>query len=452
MRAAVIDDDRTIRETLSEILMMEGFDTVSFGNIKESVAYFADESADLVISDQRLPDGTGLDILQMIKEKNPETDVFIITGWGNIELAVEAMRRGAVDFLTKPLDMNALIGRIRTWRRSKAEKKLLTKNQSGIFQKWQTGIFEGVRGTNPKMLKAIELMEKVAPSDVAVLVRGETGTGKELIAKGLHKGSLRKDSAFIMVNCAAIPDSLLESELFGYEKGAFTGASTNKKGKFLLAQGGTIFLDEIGDMSFNTQAKLLRVLQDRKLEPLGSEKIFDLDVRVVTATNRNLEEMVKEGSFRQDLYYRLNVVSIFLPSLTERQEDIKEIALYLLEQFSQKHKLDVPDIDDTVWDIFRSYTWPGNIRELGNIIERALLLSDGVLIRPMDISLPDIRTAIMYSDETKDLRKTVEVIEKDKLEQALAESGGNQVKAAMMLGIKRTTLRYKLQKYKLLAA
>jgi transcriptional regulator with PAS, ATPase and Fis domain len=205
-------------------------------------------------------------------------------------------------------------------------------------------------------------------------------------------------------------------------------------------------------MSFNTQAKLLRVLQDRKLEPLGSEKIFDLDVRVVTATNRNLEEMVKEGSFRQDLYYRLNVVSIFLPSLTERQEDIKEIALYLLEQFSQKHKLDVPDIDDTVWDIFRSYTWPGNIRELGNIIERALLLSDGVLIRPMDISLPDIRTAIMYSDETKDLRKTVEVIENDKLEQALAESGGNQVKAAMMLGIKRTTLRYKLQKYKLLAA
>ncbi len=442
MRSLVIDDDRNIRETLLEFLEMEGFEVSGAGSLQEAQNLIEDNEYHLAVVDQKLPDGDGISLVSMIKEKSPQTDVFMVTGWGNIDLAVEAMRHGASDFLTKPIDMDKFLERIRGWRREKSriiKKKII---------RFQDRVFSGVVGNNEKMRRAVDMIERAAPSDVAVLVRGETGTGKELVAKAIHRASLRKDGPFINVNCAAIPDNLLESELFGYEKGAFTGANNKKKGKFELAQGGTIFLDEIGDLSFNTQAKLLRVLQDMKIEPLGSERSIDLDVRIVAATNKNLESMVENEQYRQDLYYRLNVITIFLPSLSERREDIPAMVDHFIHKFNDELGKNISALAPGLLDYLKGHSWPGNIRELENAIKRAVVMSDGQKLTLADFNISSIRKR----ENTEDLKKAVEMMEKDRLKDALIQAGGNQVQAAMMLGMKRTTLRYKMQKYKLISA
>jgi len=392
-----------------------------------------------------LPDGNGIDLLSKIKKISPNTTIFIITGWGNIELAVEAMRQGATDFLIKPLDMNSLVTRVRSWRR-----ELSKLNQGKLDENNFSDGFTGVIGKTGKMQKAIEMMERVAPSDVAVMIRGETGTGKELIARGIHSLSNRRRAPFISVNCAAIPEHLIESELFGYERGAFTGAVGNKKGKFLLAQGGTIFLDEIGDLDFGLQAKLLRVLQDRKIEPLGSEKSIDLDVRIITATNKPLELMVQEGHFRQDLYYRISVLTITLPTLRERIIDLAEFANYFIQMHSKKQKKIVVGLADGVLDLLKSYNWPGNIREFSNVIERAVVLSQGTKLTHDDFNIPALKAKAKINNSENAIKSETERIEKEKLQQALTQTDGNQARAAKLLGIKRTTLRYKMQKYKLI--
>ncbi len=444
MKSLVIDDDRNIRETMLEFLEMEGFEVDGAASLREAAEKINETDYHLAVIDHKLPDGEGLTLLKQIREKSPQTDIFMVTGWANIDLAVEAMRFGASDFLTKPIDMDNFLDRIRGWRREKS--RIIRKK---IVQ-FRNDTFEGVIGNNEKMRRAVYMFERAAPSDVAVLVRGETGTGKELVALALHRSSLRKDGPFINVNCAAIPDNLLESELFGYEKGAFTGAVSRKKGKFELAQGGTIFLDEIGDLSFSTQAQLLRVIQEKKIEPLGSEKSFDLDVRIVAATNKDLESMVEDGSYRQDLYYRLNVITIFLPTLMERREDIPEIVDFFIKRYNDEFGKNIASFAPGLMDYLKGHTWPGNIRELQNAISRAMIMSDGHKLTMADFNISTIQRK--KNGNTEDLRKAVEMMEKDRLQDALAQTGGNQVKAAVILGMKRTTLRYKLQKYKLIAA
>ncbi|MFP4459855.1 MAG: sigma-54-dependent transcriptional regulator [Candidatus Zixiibacteriota bacterium] len=447
MKALVVDDDRNICQTLVEILQMEDIESKGLNNIEDAIIALDTDDYDLLITDQRLPDGEGLDLLDQKTNISPSTDAYVITGWGNIELAVEAMRRGAKDFMTKPLDMNDFSKTIANWRNQRQKEHRLR-----IVHTNQSQYFEGVLGNNPLMLKAVELMERIADNDIAVLINGETGTGKELIAHGIHKASSRRNKPFINVNCAAIPDNLLESELFGYERGAFTGAVTRKKGKFQLAQNGTIFLDEIGDLSMNTQAKLLRVLQEKVLEPLGSEESIDLDVRIVAATNKNLEEMVQNNSFREDLFYRLNVVNIKLPTLMERIDDLPEFVMFFINKFNERFSKNVQGVAEGVIDMLKAYTWPGNIRELSNIIERAVVLAKRDTLQIEDFNLPSLRRKIRGKEATRTLKKAIENMEKNRLAQALAETGGNQVQAAQKLGMKRTTLRYKLQKYRLIAA
>ena len=444
MRSLVIDDDKNIRETFVEFLSMEGFETDGAATIEQALDKLKSTEYHLVVVDNKLPDGDGLSLVTKIKDMSPPTDIFMVTGWGNIDLAVEAMRMGATDFLTKPVNMEKFLDRLRSWRREKS--RVISKK----IIKFQEKIFEGVVGKSPKMTSAFEMIERAAPSDVAILVLGETGTGKELAARAIHKASLKKNGPFINVNCAAIPDNLLESELFGYEKGAFTGAVSRKKGKFELAQGGTIFLDEIGDLSSNTQAKLLRVLQEKCIEPLGSERSINLDVRIVAATNKDLENMVAIGEYREDLFYRLNVITIDLPTLNERRDDIPALVDFFIEKYNSEFGKNISSLSPGLMDFLCGQLWPGNIRQLQNVIKRALILSTGTELTQADFKISTVHK--IPNGNTPNLRGAVEKMEKERLANALSETGGNQVKAAKILGMKRTTLRYKLQKYKLISA
>ena len=381
----IIDDEKNIREGLSASLEMEGYNTVLAENGKEGLELFAKGDIDLVITDLRMPQVTGEEVLEKIISGSPGIPVIVLTGHGSIDTAVEAMRKGAYDFLTKPLNLDRLtliVKRALQGRELSLQHRLLQEELQELQGK---KVFESIIGKSSQMQKVFDMIKRVADSKASVLITGESGVGKELIADAIHNLSSRKDKPMIRVHCAALTETLLESELFGHEKGAFSGAVARKRGRFELANGGTIFLDEIGEINQNVQIKLLRVLQEKKFERVGGEETIEVDVRVVAATNKNLLEEIKKGNFREDLYYRLNVVHIEVPPLRERKEDIPLLVAEFIKTYAKENSKEIEGLDNKTRSILYNFDWPGNIRQLKNCIESAVVMCQGKIITVDDL-------------------------------------------------------------------
>jgi two-component system response regulator HydG len=438
----IVDDEKSHRLMLRAHLEGEGFQIVEASDGHEAVDLVNERSFDLVLMDIRMPTMDGIEALKRIKEATAATPVIMMTAYGSINSAVEALQAGATDYLTKPLDMDELI--------FKAKKALHYRQleEENILQKERLGIrfdFSSIIGTSPHMKELFETLSMAAPTEATILLLGESGTGKELVANAIHQNSPRKDKPYVKVNCAALPETLLESELFGHEKGAFTGAIDKKKGRFERADGGTLFLDEIGEMSPPTQTKILRVLQEREFEAVGGAKTIKVDARIIVATNKDLAEEVKQGKFREDLYYRLNVVPITIPPLRERTEDIPLLAEHFLRIYSEKNKWKIKGFGTGVMDAFIGYTWPGNVRELENIVERTVIMS-----REDTITLGDLPPGIAGPQQKRDRTPpptSLRDVEHETILKTLHQTGGNRTHAAQILGITRKTLQNKIKEY-----
>ena len=442
-RILVVDDEPAQRELVGGFLRKHGFDVVEAGGGREAVARFKQEAFDLVLTDQRMPDLSGLEVLEAVRSTSPETAVVIITAYGTIETAVSAVKAGAADYLTKPLNLDDLLHRV---HRVRERQRLVAENRELREALAERHRVEGIIGDSGRMQEVLSLVRRVALSDATVLIRGESGTGKELIARALHYASPRAAGPLVKVNCAALAESLLEAELFGHEKGAFTGAVASRKGRFELADGGSIFLDEIGDLPPHLQVKLLRVLQEREFERVGSSRPIKVDVRLLAATHRNLEALVREGRFREDLYYRINVVTIILPPLRERREDLPPLIEHFLSAFAGKNGKTVRGLTREAREALLRYDYPGNIRELENLIERAVVLTRDDVIGVEDLPLT-LETPAPGSGEGAGLIAAVEGLERRMIQEALAKADGTQTRAAELLGISERVLRYKLRKY-----
>ncbi len=451
----IVDDESNMRKILAANLAMDRHTVTEASGVAQAIGYLAVNRYDAVITDQKMPDGEGLDVLARAREIDPAVAVVMLTAFATVELAVESMRQGAFDFITKPFQPDVVRA---TARRACEHTQLLREN--GLLR-LTVDRLEGsgeIFGSSPAILAVRQMIARVAPTNATVLITGETGTGKELVARAIHKSSTRADRPFVAVNCAAFTETLLESELFGHEKGAFTGADRMRQGLFEAAHEGTLFLDEAGEMSQSTQAKLLRVLAEGKILRVGSTKPRDVDVRVVVATHRNLEDRVKEGAFRQDLYYRLAVVPIHLAPLRERVVDIPGLCGLFCQQVSRELKVPVRPIRTEAIERLQAYDFPGNIRELRNLIERALILSTGSEIGPADFPLggragQPASQATAYPawidslPETVSLRELLEDVEKGLILRALQSSGAVQAEAARRLQLSRSDLAYKLSKF-----
>ena len=450
-RILVVDDDRIILESIGEFLRLEGFDVVSANSFPSAVTSLEQQQPiDLVITDVNMPGGNGFELLHVLRKRFPDTVVMMMTGYGTIESAVESIKMGAFDYLTKPIVDDELKVCV---ERAVAQQAILRENHA-LKEKLERRFgLDAVIGHAHRMLKVFDLIEAVAGSKVTVMIQGSSGTGKSLVAGVLHHRSDRADKPFIEVSCGAIPESLLESELFGHVRGAFTGAVSNKAGKFKAAHQGTIFLDEIATASPALQVKLLRVLQSQQFEPVGSNKTETVDVRVVLATNKNLEEEVAEGRFREDLFYRINVVTIDMPSLAERIGDVPQLATHFLEKFRAQMKREILGFDEAAVQVLQRYTWPGNVRELENVVERAVVLCKGRTITTVDLpqKLLDAEPAHdeIETGEQQTLREALEQPEKRIIEAALRANGWNRQLTASQLGINRTTLYKKMKRYNL---
>ncbi|MBI4461583.1 MAG: sigma-54-dependent Fis family transcriptional regulator [Acidobacteria bacterium] len=379
LRLLVVDDDRALRSSLERVLVQNGYQVLAAENAQQARAQLETQSFAVVLLDLVLPDAEGLELLREVKATQPETEVLVVTAYGSIESAVEAMRWGAYDYLTKPFHPAELLTTL-----GKALEKiaLQRENRSLRYQLSQQTINRILVGSSVAMQRVKKLIEQVAPSSAPVIIEGESGTGKELVAEALHQASGRAAKPLIKLSCAALPETLLEAELFGYERGAFTGAVSRKQGRFDLAHGGTLFLDEIVDIPQTTQVKLLRVLQDGKYERLGGRETLYSDVRLIAATNRNLEQAVREGKFREDLYYRLNVITLPLPPLRARKDEIPVLAHHFRHLYAARNHKTIPDISPAAMSCLFAYDWPGNVRELENVIERAVVLCEGEVIQP----------------------------------------------------------------------
>jgi len=446
-RILVIDDDESLCRVISYHLSQEGYEVKTGYDGDEGLKLFETFQPHLLLTDINLPGKNGLEILKEAVEERPELPVIMITAHGTIEDAVKAMKMGACDYITKPFDKDELKINV---KKALQMTELVRENQYLRKELEEKYNFENLTGKSPEMKKVFHLISQVSQSMVNVLILGESGTGKELVARAIHYNSLRKKGPFIAFNASAIPETLMESELFGHKKGAFTGATSDKTGKFQLAHKGTIFLDEIGDMKHEMQVKLLRVLQEKEIDIVGGTKPVEIDVRIIAATNKNLEERVEEGTFRDDLYYRLNVITINLPPLRSRKSDIP----FLAEHFLKKHCPDgrIKGLAGDVMKIFEKYHWPGNIRELENIIERGIVLSEGNLIETD--SLPEnlftsLKKTRRINIDWPEEGISLEEVEKNLLQQALERANYNQTHAAKLLGIKRGALLYRLDKHKI---
>ncbi|MEE3409992.1 MAG: sigma-54 dependent transcriptional regulator [Treponema sp.] len=439
----VIDDEKNIREGLGAAFEMEGYEVRLASNGQEGLDQIAKGDIDLVVTDLRMDGISGEEVLRRVTTQNPGIPVIVLTGHGSIDAAVDAMRNGAYDFLTKPLNLDQLL---MIAKRALQGRELSLQHKELKDRVDQTKSLEGMIGKSAAMQKIAELIKKVAPSKASVLITGESGVGKEVVADAIHALSGRKDHECVKVHCAALSETLLESELFGHEKGAYTGADQMAKGRFELAHNSTIFLDEIGEIDQATQVKLLRVLQEKKFERVGGSQTIEVDVRVVAATNKNLEELVKQGKFREDLFYRLNVVRIEVPPLRERKDDIPLLIAHFLKEFEAEAKdlgKTITGVDSRARSALYKYDWPGNIRELRNCMESAVVMCSGGEITLDDLP-PTISKATAAENITIPAGSTLEEAEKIVIEQTLAANKGNKSKTAELLGIGRKTLQRKL--------
>lgn len=446
----IVDDEKPQRENLKGFFQRRDFDAITADCGAKAIEVVNDRAIDVLLTDYKMPDMTGLQVLMEVKRINAEIPVIMMTAYGSIETAVDAMKAGAFDYLQKPVNLDEVELLV---KRALEQRRLVSENRELRQQLEERFRFTEIVSQSKEMEEALNVAGRVAKSNAMVLLRGETGTGKELFARAIHFASERKERPFVVVNCAAIPETLIESDLFGHEKGAFTGADRQRIGRFEEAHGGTLFLDEIGDVPPQMQVKLLRVLQSREFQRLGSSQTLHADARFVAATNRNLEEMLKEGTFREDLYYRLNVVTIAIPPLRKRKDDIPALVDHFLGKHAGQHSMPMKEVSREALDFLMKYDYPGNVRELEHIVERALILSTDDLIASQD--LPANVRQLKSEDKThrqvrtEELNEQLESFEREIILATLQRTGGNQVQAAKLLGIAERTLRYKLEKLKL---
>ncbi|GAB7078499.1 sigma-54-dependent transcriptional regulator [Megalodesulfovibrio paquesii] len=464
-RLCIIDDEPGHRLMVRAIMEDAGWKVVEAGNGEEGLTLLRDEAANeragVVLLDMRMPGMDGRETLQALQRIRPELPVVMLTAYGSVDLAVEAMKRGAYDFLTKPADNEELLSTLEKaheYGRLLQESAVLARGALGSLEGLAEGVARPLVGESPAMREVQELIARAGPSEATILILGESGTGKELIAEALHAASHRAGMPLIKINCAALPEQLLESELFGYKKGAFTGAMKDKPGRFALAEGGTLFLDEIGELPLTLQAKLLRALQERVVEPLGAVKPVPVDVRVLAATNKDLNQAIAEGSFREDLYFRLNILEITAPALRDRLEDLPLLTSHLLDKLARKNRRAAPAVSGLFLDALRYYPWPGNVRELENVLERALILSGAETLQPAQLP-----PRVLEAKESMGFRSArsgdpmtgpaaispalLEEAEREAIVKALDAHGGHRERTAQALGISRRTLQYKISRF-----
>jgi len=444
MKALILDDEKNIVEILSILLKKEGFDVDVAYSLKE----VEDKIYDIAFIDLRLPDGSGIDIIPILKQKNNDILIVMITAFASPDTAVEALKRGAYDYISKPFDINDIKNFIKKVKEKINLQNLLSGDEEENF----------LSGNSTAIRLLRETIKKVAPYDINILITGETGTGKEVTARVIHKYSNRKDKPFVAVNCAAIPSELLESELFGYKKGAFTGADKDKIGLIEEANGGTLFLDEIAEMPLPLQAKLLRFLEERKIRPLGTTKEIEVDVRIISATNKDLKQEIEKGNFREDLYYRLSTIHIHLPPLRQRKEDIPILISELLKDINKKYNKNITKINPDFIDYVKSLELKGNVRELKNIIEKAVILAEGDELKPVEYTQPINKNSIFIDDpkaefeiksfpEELNLKEVMDNIEKAIIKYVYEKTGKNKTKSAQILGITFREFRYRYEKH-----
>lgn len=452
----MVDDEESIRSSLCDLLRSFGYDVAAVEDGFKAIERIKGEEWDLALVDLKMPGMDGMEVLEKIRGINSITSVIIITGYATVDNAVTAMKKGAVDYLMKPFTADEIRIRI---EKALEKKRLVSENiylRQELTEKYK---FDKIIGKSKVLQEIFRLIEKVAPTDSTILIRGESGTGKELIARAIHHSSLRKDRKFIAVDCGALPETLLESELFGHVKGSFTGAIVTKRGLLEVANGGTFFMDEVGDLSLGIQSKLLRVLQEKEFRPIGGVKSIKVDVRLIAATNKDLESMIDEKTFREDLFYRLNIVPIYLPSLKERREDVPLLVHHFLEIYNRKRNKNVKGISPETMNLLVEYDWPGNVRELENIVERLVIMNDSGIIEPEHLPTHIQGKHVCFNittpqtnEELKIIKKkvrtdAVENIEKAFVIDALKRSGWNVSRAAREVGMKRQNFQILMRKY-----
>jgi two-component system NtrC family response regulator len=447
----IIDDETAQREAIAGLLSKRDYNVISASSGTEGIDALKSECVDLVLTDFRMPGISGGDVLREVMSINPLLPVVVMTAFGSVESAVELMKQGAFDYLQKPIEPPELLHVI---ERARERSCLISENRMLREELAQRFSFDSIVSHSDEMEAVLNIAGRVAPSRAAVLIQGESGTGKELIARAIHMASDRRDKPFVVINCAALPESLFESELFGHEKGAFTGADSSRVGRFEQADGGTLFIDEVGDIPLTIQVKLLRALQFGQIERVGGGRTLTLDVRVVSATNRNLEQMISSGGFREDLFYRLNVVTVQVPPLRKRKSDIPPLVDLFIQRYAEMNGKMVKSLTREALDALMRYEFPGNIRELENIIQRAVVLTRDETISTRDLPVSILAAPVSETGagpanqmEPGDLNKQVEALERALIDAALQRTSGNQVKAAELLNISERTLRYKLRKY-----